>query len=173
VGPDDRSDHPGDDVVAREDGLEQLEELVEIGRVAVEHREVLDLLFRRLRGQQPEGLRARPHLPRLFDDALAHLDDRLDGEHRAEERARVADASATFQEFQRVERGEQLRAVAPVDHLVDDRLQGVAVGRPSRRGQAQVAETHRRALGVDDLHRDVAGDGRGRDLRGLHRGRQV
>src|SRR6478752_4177781 len=109
MGPDDRSDHTGDDVVAREDRFEQREELVDVGRIAVEDGEVLDLPFRRLRGEQFERLRTGAHLPRLFDDAVAHLDHGLDREHRAQQRAGVADPAAALEELERVERREQLR----------------------------------------------------------------
>ena len=98
-------------------GSSSVEQLVEIGRVAVQHREVLDLPFRRLRGEQLQRLRPGAHLARLLDDAVAQLDHRLDRQHGAEQRAGVADPTTPLEELERVERREQLGAVAPVDDL--------------------------------------------------------
>ena len=60
---------PGDDLVAGEDRREEVEELVEVGGVAVEHREVLDLPFGGLGREQLQRLGAGAHLPGFLDDA--------------------------------------------------------------------------------------------------------
>ena len=46
----------------------------------------------------------------------------------AEQRLGAADPAALLEVLERVERAEELGAVAPVDDLGDDRLQRVAVG---------------------------------------------
>ena len=55
----------------------------------------------------------------------------------------------------------------------DDRGQVRAVGRASRGAEHEVADAHRRALRVDDRDRAQAVERLGRDLRGLHRRRQL
>ena len=101
-------------------------------------------------------------------------DDRLDRQHRAEHRPGAADAAALAQVLEGVERGEDVLALAP-------RLRPRARScrgrrrRRARRGRVQheVADPHRRALRVDDRDRAQPVERLGRDLRRLHRRRQL
>ncbi len=154
-------------------GVEQVEELLEVVGLPVEHGQRVDRLGRDLLGQHLERLRARPHLARLLHDAVADLDDGLDGEHRAQERTGVADPTSLLQVLERVERPEETGAVAAADHLVDDPVEGVTVGRAAGRGEAERPEPHGDGERVDDVDRALLADRRGCDLRGLHGRREA
>ena len=158
VGADDRSDHAGDDVVAREDRVEQR------------------------RGARRGRARCRASTARcsIFPSAAFAASS-----FSAFERVRTLPASSTMPSRTSITglidstvpssaralptRPPRLRnsSVSSVAKSLvrsrrsttscDDRLERVAVGRPPGGGEAEVAEAHRRALRVDHLHRDVVG----------------
>ena len=86
--------------------------------------------------------------------------------------AGAADATALLQVLERVERGEQPLTAPTVDDLARDRLDVGAFGGAPRGVQREVADSHRRALRVDDLDRAESVECLGRDLRRLHRRRE-
>ena len=144
VGADDGADHAGDDVVAGEDRFEHLEQLVEIGALPCSTARCSIFpsaafaassfnAFERVRTLPASStIPSRSSTTGLIDSTVPSS-------------ARVAHSATPLQEFERVERGEELGAVAPIDHLLHDRLERVAVGRPPSRGETEVAEAHRRA----------------------------
>jgi len=110
---DHRSDEPRDALIAREHGIEQVEQLVHVRCLDVQHRACVDRLRLHAVGERGQRLRASPDLGRFLDHSVAYLDDGLDRQHRAEQRAGIADPAAALEELERVERAEESGAVPP------------------------------------------------------------
>ena len=107
--------------------------------VGVQHGEVLDRRrsSAQLVDEEGERLAARALLAALLDLAVAHLDDRLDRQHRGEQRLGAADAAALLQVLERVERAPHPGALGEVGHRGDDGVDvGARLGR--RRGPATI-----------------------------------
>src|SRR5256885_7706284 len=85
VDADRRTDVADVDLIPRVHGREELEELLQVGRLAVHHREVLHLAGAGdLVDQHLQRLRSGARLAGLFDDAVLDGDERLDRQQGAE-----------------------------------------------------------------------------------------
>jgi hypothetical protein len=85
----------------------------------------------------------------------------------------ISSSDAPSQVLQRVDRGEHFLTVAARLDVGSDLLERRAVARATGRVQREIADAHRRALGVDDRYRCLAVERLGRDLRRLHGGRHA
>ncbi len=110
---------------------ESLHELVDIRRTGVQHRDAFHAVARYAVGDELKRLAAGANLARRLHLAVGHRDDRLDRQHRAQQRLRAADAASLAQVLERVEGREQCLAVAARLELVDDRRQVGAIARTS------------------------------------------
>jgi hypothetical protein len=106
----------------------------------------------------------------LLDRAVAHLDDRLDRQRRAEQCSRVADATALLQVLERVERADHAGTCArSVASCSSSSSVGTGARRP-RAGQRDRADAEGDRATVDHAHVDV--DVARGERGALHRGRQ-
>ena len=112
--------------------LELREELVDVGRVGVQHADLLDLPRGNTVEQELQSLGPGSHLRRRLDRAVGDGDDRLDRQHRSEQRLGAADPAALAEVLERVERREQVLAVTPVLDLARRSRRATAPSRARR-----------------------------------------
>src|SRR5206468_5290082 len=158
-----RADHgtdiADDDRLTGVDLAQLVEEVVDVGRVTVHDGEVLDVaVLTNLADEVAQRLRPGALAGLRLDLAVGHLDDRLDRQHRAEERLGGADAAALPQVLERVE-----GTVGPGarDQVLDgggDLVGAPAFARQPAGCHRHEALTHRDGPRVDDPDRKVRSD---------------